>query len=119
MITADADLSNIETSHIGVSRQGLISDLSLVTDWTLSQPLNRLHGFSSFKFVPGSHDSVIVAVKSEENKGSIASYMLAFDLSGRILMAEQKIADFKYVHSLMWCAEFTLFICRLEGIEFI
>ena len=59
------------------------------------QPLNRLHGFSSFKFLPGSKDSVVVAIKSEENKGSIASYMLAFDLSGRTLMEEQKIADVK------------------------
>lgn len=78
------------------------SSVSLTPSLPLSpQPLNKLHGFSSFKFLPGSHDSVIVAVKSEENKGSIASYMLAFDLSGKILMAEQKIADFKYV--IMLC----------------
>ncbi|CAI7997188.1 Soluble calcium-activated nucleotidase 1 [Geodia barretti] len=82
MITADENLSNMETTHIG--------------------PLNNVHGFSSFKFLPGSRDSVIVALKSEENRGTIATYITAFDLSGKTLMAEQKIADVK-----------------LEGIEFI
>ena len=59
------------------------------------QPLNNVHGFSSFKFLPGSRDSVIVALKSEENRGTIATYITAFDLSGKTLMAEQKIADVK------------------------
>ena len=37
------------------------------------QPLNKFRGFSSFKFLPGSQDSIIVALKSEENKGTIAT----------------------------------------------
>ena len=60
------------------------------------------HGFSSFKFIPGTQDSLIVALKSEEDKGKIASYILAFNLDGDIIMPETKIGNYKY-----------------EGIEFI
>lgn len=61
------------------------------------------HGFSSFKFVPSTHDRVIVALKSEENQGTTASYIMAFNIDGTILMPETRIdGNFKY-----------------EGIEFI
>lgn len=57
---------------------------------------NPTHGFSSFKFVPGTEDTVIVALKSEESSGKIASYILAFNIQGNILMEETKIGDVKY-----------------------
>ena len=60
------------------------------------------HGFSSFKFIPGSEDEVIIAIKSEELKGSVSSYAMAFKINGKILMPETKIGDIKF-----------------EGIEFI
>ena len=62
------------------------------------------HGFSSFKFVPNTHDKLIVALKSEENQGKTSSYIMAFDIDGTILLPETKIdgGDYKY-----------------EGIEFI
>ena len=60
------------------------------------------HGFSSFKFVPGTQDTVIIALKSEEYKGKIASYILVFHIDGTILYPETKIGDHKY-----------------EGIEFV
>ncbi|XP_046405821.1 soluble calcium-activated nucleotidase 1 [Ischnura elegans] len=60
------------------------------------------HGFSSFKFIPNTDDQIIVAIKSEENKGKVASYIMAFSIKGQILLAETKIGDVKY-----------------EGIEFI
>uniref|UniRef100_A0A8C6T714 Soluble calcium-activated nucleotidase 1 n=1 Tax=Neogobius melanostomus TaxID=47308 RepID=A0A8C6T714_9GOBI len=59
-------------------------------------PLNPTHGFSSFKFVPGTEDQVIVALKSEEDAGKIATYMIAFTLDGHLLMPETKIGDVKY-----------------------
>ena len=60
-------------------------------DRTLIGPLNTTHGFSSFKFIPGTNDQEIVALKTQEVDGQIASYIMAFDLSGRVLMSEQKI----------------------------
>ncbi|XP_071444540.1 soluble calcium-activated nucleotidase 1 [Hetaerina americana] len=60
------------------------------------------HGFSSFKFIPNTDDEIIVAIKSEENKGKVASYIMAFSIKGQILLQETKIGDVKY-----------------EGIEFI
>lgn len=53
--------------------------------------LNLTHGFSSFKFIPGTNDQQIVALKTEEVEGRINSYIMAFTIDGRILMEEQKI----------------------------
>ncbi|XP_028266964.1 soluble calcium-activated nucleotidase 1 isoform X2 [Parambassis ranga] len=59
-------------------------------------PLNPTHGFSSFKFVPNTNDQIILALKSEEDAGTIATYIIAFTLDGRILLPETKIGDVKY-----------------------
>ncbi|XP_066560605.1 soluble calcium-activated nucleotidase 1-like isoform X2 [Amia ocellicauda] len=59
-------------------------------------PLNPTHGFSSFKFIPNTDDQIILALKSEEDAGKIATYILAFTLDGRILLPETKIGDVKY-----------------------
>ncbi|KAM4598155.1 soluble calcium-activated nucleotidase 1 isoform 2-T2 [Polymixia lowei] len=59
-------------------------------------PHNPTHGFSSFKFVPNTDDQIILALKSEEDAGKIATYILAFTLDGRILLPETKIGDVKY-----------------------
>lgn len=68
------------------------SDISVKTVGVLSPT----HGFSSFKFVPNTEDNIIVALKSEEDGGKIASYILAFDINGNMLMEETKIGDVKY-----------------------
>lgn len=75
IISADESFSDISVSHIG--------------------PFHPTRGYSSFRFVPGTQDSIILAIKSEEVDGKIASYMLAFDLHGDIRMPEQKVADLK------------------------
>ncbi|XP_029513635.1 soluble calcium-activated nucleotidase 1 isoform X2 [Oncorhynchus nerka] len=59
-------------------------------------PINPTHGFSSFKFVPNTDDQIMVALKSEEDAGKIASYIMAFTLDGQILLPETKIGDVKY-----------------------
>ncbi|KAJ7989830.1 hypothetical protein DPEC_G00308560 [Dallia pectoralis] len=81
-LSCSADFEDITVSHVG--------------------PFNPTHGFSSFKFVPNTDDQIIVALKSEEDAGKIASYIMAFTLDGRILLPETKIGDVKY-----------------EGVEFI
>ncbi|KAM6966189.1 soluble calcium-activated nucleotidase 1 isoform 2-T2 [Tautogolabrus adspersus] len=58
--------------------------------------LNPTHGFSSFKFVPNTDDQIVLALKSEEDAGNIATYIMAFTLDGRILLPETKIGDVKY-----------------------
>jgi soluble calcium-activated nucleotidase 1 len=63
------------------------------------------HGFSSFKFIPGTNDQIIVALKSEEqNAEPVASYIMVFTIHGEILLDETKIGDYPY---------------KFEGIEFI
>ena len=60
------------------------------------------HGFSTFKFIPGTKDQLIVALKSEEVNGSVSSYVMVFNKNGNVLLSETKIGDYKF-----------------EGIEFI
>ncbi|KAM7009002.1 soluble calcium-activated nucleotidase 1b [Tautogolabrus adspersus] len=76
LLSCLADFSHITVRHVG--------------------PLNPTHGFSSFKFVPDTDDQIIVALKSEEDAGTIATYIIAFTLDGRVLMPETKIGDVKY-----------------------
>jgi soluble calcium-activated nucleotidase 1 len=64
--------------------------------------LSKTRGFSSFKFIPETNDQVIVALKSEEVSGRIASYLTIFKVDGQILLKERYIGNVKY-----------------EGIEFI
>lgn len=54
------------------------------------------HGYSSFKFIPGTNDQIIVALKSEEDKGVTATYIVVFDINGNIILPEVKVADMKY-----------------------
>ncbi|XP_037350147.1 soluble calcium-activated nucleotidase 1 [Talpa occidentalis] len=74
-------------SHVAVSRVGEVVPT---------------HGFSSFKFIPNTDDQIIVALKSEEDAGRAATYIMAFTLDGRLLLPETRVGSVKY-----------------EGIEFI
>lgn len=66
-------------------------------------PKIESHGFSSFKFIPETQDTVAVAIKSEEVKGKAATYITVFNVAdGQIIFPETKIGNVKY-----------------EGIEFI
>lgn len=59
-------------------------------------PLIPTHGFSAFRFIPNTNDRLILALKSEEDGGKIATYITAFTLDGKILLPETKIGDVKY-----------------------
>ncbi|KAF2364235.1 Apyrase [Trinorchestia longiramus] len=76
-------------------------DFSSILPSTVGQIIDT-HGFSSFKFIPNTRDEIIVALKSEEVDGKTATYIMAFDKRGKILMDESKIDNYKF-----------------EGIEFI
>lgn len=76
LLTCPADFSHISVRQVG--------------------PLNPTHGFSSFKFVPDTDDQIILALKSEEDAGQIATYIIAFTLDGRVLMPETKMGDVKF-----------------------
>lgn len=59
-------------------------------------PIIPTRGFSSFKFMPKAQDRIIVALKSEENQGKIATFITAFSTDGKILLQEQLIGNYKY-----------------------
>ncbi|KAJ8680352.1 hypothetical protein QAD02_016139 [Eretmocerus hayati] len=76
LLTADESFIDIQVTHIG--------------------KVIPIRGFSSFKFLPGSDDSIIIALKTEEFQGSTATYITAFTIEGQILMPDLKVADKKY-----------------------
>lgn len=54
------------------------------------------HGFSAFAFVP-FRENEIIALKTEEVDGKVATYITAFDLeTRRVLLAETIIGDIKF-----------------------
>ena len=73
VILASEDFSEIEVRHITT--------------------LTPTRGFSEFKFLPGSNDNIIVALKSEENEEEKTqnSYITVFNLDGTMLMEETEI----------------------------
>jgi len=83
LISCDADFNDIALVHVGT--------------------LEPTHGFSSFKFVPGTGDDVAVALKSREVSGEISSFVMVFNVeTGHVLMPETQIDTEKF-----------------EGIEFV
>ncbi|XP_049863254.1 soluble calcium-activated nucleotidase 1-like [Schistocerca gregaria] len=54
------------------------------------------HGFSSFKFLPGTDDSIIVALKTMETSKEVRTFVMAFTVTGKILLKETPVAEMKY-----------------------
>lgn len=77
LISTEENFNNVEVVNLG--------------------PYKPTQGFSSFKFVPGTNDQVIVALQTEEINGKTATYITAFALNGKILMEQIKLdTDYKY-----------------------
>lgn len=53
-------------------------------------------GFSSFKFIPGTNDQVIIALRTEELEGKTATYITAFRTDGYVLLEDVLVSDMKY-----------------------
>lgn len=65
--------------------------------------LKPTRGYSSFKFLPDSNDSIIVALKTEEitdtTSGIVATstYISVFDTNGRIFLDDEKVpTEYKF-----------------------
>jgi soluble calcium-activated nucleotidase 1 len=77
LLIADENFENIQAVKIG--------------------ELKPTRGYSSFKFIPDTHDSIIVALKTEELNGSTSTFVTVFDINGNILHPDEKIiTDYKY-----------------------
>lgn len=76
LVSANEDFSKIDFKYIG------------------KKQLTK--GYSSFKFIPGTNDQLILALKSQEVSGKLASYVTVFSLQGEILLPDMKVGDFKY-----------------------
>jgi len=54
---------------------------------------DRKRGFSSFKFIPGLNDEVIIALKTHEYKGTTKSFITVFKINGKILLPDTIISE--------------------------
>ena len=101
-------MSTLKYNDVEDERHGtnvLISCDANFDDVTLVRvgKLDPTHGFSSFKFVPGTGDDVAVALKSREVDNEISSFVMVFNVeTGHVLLDETKVDNEKF-----------------EGIEFI
>jgi soluble calcium-activated nucleotidase 1 len=78
MITANEDFSDVKVTHVG--------------------KVTPVRGFSAFKFVPGTNEHVIVALKSAENEEAQTqeSYITVFTVDGDVLMQETQFGASKF-----------------------
>nr|AAX56357.1 35.5 kDa salivary protein [Phlebotomus ariasi] len=53
-------------------------------------------GFSSFKFIPGTQNNDIFALKTIERNGQTATYGTVINIEGKTLLNEKRILDDKY-----------------------
>lgn len=63
---------------------------------TIQQKTEPTRGFSSFKFIPDTHDTEIIALKTEENGEEQKSYITIFDIQGNVLLPETFIGKEKF-----------------------
>lgn len=76
-----------------ISADELFVDIKVVT----IGELRPTRGYSSFRFIPGTGDSIIIALKTEELSGTTATYVTIFDINGKIYLDDLKIpTQFKY-----------------------
>ncbi|XP_050424374.1 soluble calcium-activated nucleotidase 1-like [Adelges cooleyi] len=54
------------------------------------------HGYASFKFIPNTNDSVIVAIKTEEVGETTGTFITVFTIDGKILYPETKVSGLKF-----------------------
>ena len=96
--------NDVEDEHKGTNL--MITSNEQFTDVRVKTvgPVIPTHGFSSFKFLPGTNDRIIVALKSEEDSGHVASYITVFTVDGKVLLSEEKVGDASI---------------KYEGIEFV
>ena len=68
-------------------------------------PIIPTHGFSSFKFIPGTDDSWIVALKSEEDSAAnrTNTFITVFSIDGQVALPETPLEGHM----------------KFEGIEFV
>lgn len=54
------------------------------------------HGYASFKFIPGTNDTIITAIKTQEEESVTATFITVFTINGDIIYPETKISDLKF-----------------------
>nr|XP_040573816.1 soluble calcium-activated nucleotidase 1-like [Lepeophtheirus salmonis] len=90
----DEDKDELKGTNLLIKMNG--DDIEVVRVGNTEEIESPSHTFSSFKFIPGSNEEHILALKSKEHNEITASYISVFDITGRILMPEIKIADDKF-----------------------
>lgn len=100
-------MSKLKYDDVTDERRGtnvLISCDEQFADWkhVFVGRLEPTHGFSSLKFIPGTDEEHIVALKSMEVDGVIKSFLMVFTIDGNVILDETHVDDNKF-----------------EGIEFI
>lgn len=87
----DDSLDEERGSNTVISMNEQFSDIR-ITHAGVNDPT---HGFSTFQFIP-FRENEVVALKTMEHRDKIATYIMVFDLEGRVLMEETLVSDVKF-----------------------
>ena len=94
-ITSHHITSQHNTTHHITSHH--ITSHHIASDHITAQHITSHHitlaGFSTFKFVPGTRDHDIVALKTLEHNDDIQTYITVFNLEGQVLLDATLISE--------------------------
>jgi len=88
----DPDLDEERCGNIAIVADPSFQQIQVINN---VGPLDKVKGFSSFKFIPFRENEIVV-LKTKE-KDSIETYIMVFDLNQeKVLLPETKIGDIKF-----------------------
>lgn len=95
LISAEENFTKVKV--VAVGNLQLLSSTKIINFSFQLGKYKPTFGFSSFKFVPGTDDNVIVALQTEELNGKTSTYITAFTITGKTLLASERIeTELKY-----------------------
>jgi soluble calcium-activated nucleotidase 1 len=89
------DLDETKGTNLLISASDDFSDITVTkVDVQLDPNGVNTRGYSELKFIPGT--DVLVALRSEEYQGKTRSWISVLSLTGKVLMADQPVGDYKF-----------------------
>jgi len=89
----DEVLDETRNANVLLSASEDFSDIDVV----YVEKHNKKHGFSSFKFIPGTQDNLLLGLKTNEVGDDVSSYAVVVEVpTGKVIMDEQLIMNEKF-----------------------
>lgn len=101
------------TDRIGSSTRDYNNVMNLL-NWIQVTCIGQVfpnHGYASFKFIPGTNDTLIAAISTQEEGATTATFITAFTVKGDIIYPQTQVIDQKFEgFEFIWTKLFIIII---------